>query len=186
MDLHKIREWLWLWLFLDQYHKDGNHFLNHTVWVTAMKPRFHLLMLKQMSSQSSGCTQIHHTSWKSLNKHCLPARKLMVTIFWDWKDVLMVEFMQQGTIITSEVYCKTPKELRRAGHSEQKAWNADIQCGVPPWQCAYTYRCLYSSTAGVCQLSVVWPPSLLPWSHSKRLLPVYIPEELTGITALQQ
>jgi hypothetical protein len=36
----------------------------------------------------------------------------------------MVEFIQQGTKITSEVYCETLKKLHRAGHSEQKAWIA--------------------------------------------------------------
>jgi hypothetical protein len=30
--------------------------------------------------------------------------------FWDRKGVLMVEFMQQGTTITSEVYCETLKK----------------------------------------------------------------------------
>jgi hypothetical protein len=36
--------------------------------------------------------------------------------FWgeDRKRVLMVEFMQQGTTITSEVYCETQKKLCRA------------------------------------------------------------------------
>jgi hypothetical protein len=34
----------------------------------------------------------------------MSARKLMATVFWDRK---VVEFMQQGTTITSEVYCKT-------------------------------------------------------------------------------
>jgi hypothetical protein len=38
----------------------------------------------------------------------------MGTVFWDRRGVLMVEFMQQGTIITSEVYCKTLKKLCRA------------------------------------------------------------------------
>jgi hypothetical protein len=33
-------------------------------------------------------------------------RKLMTYVFWDRKGVLMVEFMQQGTTITSEVYIK--------------------------------------------------------------------------------
>jgi hypothetical protein len=37
----------------------------------------------------------------------------MVTVFWDRKGVLTVEFMQKETIITSEVYCETLKELRR-------------------------------------------------------------------------
>jgi hypothetical protein len=81
-------------------------------------------MLKPKSSQSSGCTHIHQTIQKSLNKH-LPARKAMATVFWDRKGVLMLEFMQEGIIITSEVYCKTLKILRRA--TEQKAWNADIR-----------------------------------------------------------
>jgi hypothetical protein len=80
--------------FFDRYHKDGDEFLNHIVtgdetWVR---------------SQSSGCTRIHQTSRKSLNKR-LSARKLTVYVFWNRKGVLMVEFMPQGTTITSEVYC---------------------------------------------------------------------------------
>jgi hypothetical protein len=74
-----------------------------------MKPGFHLWMLKPKSSHSSGCTHIRQTSWKSLNK-CVPAKKLMKTLFWDRKGVLIVEFMQQGTTITSEVYCETLKK----------------------------------------------------------------------------
>jgi hypothetical protein len=38
----------------------------------------------------------------------------MATVFWDSKRELMVEFMQQGTTIMSEVYCKKKKRLRRA------------------------------------------------------------------------
>jgi hypothetical protein len=44
----------------------------------------------------------------------MSARKLMVTVFWDRKGILMVEFMQQGTTITSQVYCETLKIVRRA------------------------------------------------------------------------
>jgi hypothetical protein len=52
--------------------------------------------------------------------------KLMATVSWEREGVLFVEFMQQGTIIMSEVYCDTLKKLHRTGHSEQKAWNAVI------------------------------------------------------------
>jgi hypothetical protein len=38
------------------------------------------------------------------------ARKLMAAFFWERKGVLVVEFMQQGTTITSEVYCETLKK----------------------------------------------------------------------------
>jgi hypothetical protein len=37
----------------------------------------------------------------------MSAGKLIATVFWDRKDVLMVELMQQGTIMMSQVYCKT-------------------------------------------------------------------------------
>jgi hypothetical protein len=63
-------------------------------------------MLKPKSSQSSGCTHIQQTRPKNLDKR-LPSRKLMTTVFFDRKGVLMVEFMQQGTTIMSEVYFKT-------------------------------------------------------------------------------
>jgi histone-lysine N-methyltransferase SETMAR len=47
-------------------------------------------------------------------KQTLSARKLVPADFWDRKGVLMVEFMQEGTTITPEVYCETLKKLRSA------------------------------------------------------------------------
>jgi hypothetical protein len=47
-------------------------------------------------------------------KQMLSARKLMASVFWDRKRVLIMEFMQQGTTIASEVYCEMPKRLHRA------------------------------------------------------------------------
>jgi acetolactate synthase small subunit len=35
---------------------------------------------------------------------------LKAAVFWDRKGTLMVEFMQRGIIITSNVYCKTAKK----------------------------------------------------------------------------
>jgi histone-lysine N-methyltransferase SETMAR len=43
--------------------------------------------------------------------YTLFARKLIAAVFWDRKIILVVEFMQQGTIITSKVYCKILKKL---------------------------------------------------------------------------
>jgi hypothetical protein len=40
----------------------------------------------------------------------VPARKLIVTVFWDRKGMLMVEFMQQGNTITPEVHFETKKK----------------------------------------------------------------------------
>jgi hypothetical protein len=54
------------------------------------------------------------------------ARKLMAAVFWDRKGVLMVELKQQGTTITTEVYCETLKNC--VGPFRTKAWNVDIRC----------------------------------------------------------
>jgi hypothetical protein len=56
----------------------------------------------------------------------------MVTVFRERKGVLMVEFMQQGTTVTSEVYYETLKKLYRVDHSEQNAWIAKIRGRAPP------------------------------------------------------
>jgi hypothetical protein len=55
-----------------------------------------------------------HSPNKSKNYKQTSARKLLAAAFWDRKGVLMVEFMPQWTIITSEMYCETLKNLRRA------------------------------------------------------------------------
>jgi hypothetical protein len=70
-------------------------------------------MLKLKSSQKQWMHTHSPNKQKSLKERFLPARKLMATVSWDRKGVLMGEFMQQWTTITSEVYCETLKKLRR-------------------------------------------------------------------------
>jgi hypothetical protein len=86
-----------------------------------MKPRFHLWMLKLISSQSSGCTHIYQTSLKIWSRCCLQAGKLTVTVSWYRKQLLMVEFMQQGAIM-SQVYCifETRKNCPRLAIQNRK------------------------------------------------------------------
>jgi 6-pyruvoyl-tetrahydropterin synthase len=75
--------------------------------------------------------QLQHTYSPNKSKkfkQTLSTRKMMKTIFWDRKGVLMVEFMLQWTT-TSEVYCKMEKK-NAWGHSEQMASHADIWCSV--------------------------------------------------------
>jgi hypothetical protein len=47
-----------------------------------------------------------HSPYKPKMVKQTSARKLMATVFWDWNGVPVVEFMQQETTITSQVYCK--------------------------------------------------------------------------------
>jgi hypothetical protein len=94
---------------LEPYYKAGNDFLNHIVQVTGDEVWVSFVNAEPKSSQSSGCISIRRTGRKSSNKR-LPARMLMATAFWGRKRVLMVEFMQQGTTIASQVYFETLKK----------------------------------------------------------------------------
>jgi hypothetical protein len=53
------------------------------------------------------------------------ALKLMVTVFRDWKGVLMVEFLEQGTTVMSQIFCET--KLRRAIQNKRRRM---LTCGV--------------------------------------------------------
>jgi hypothetical protein len=64
-------------------------------------------MLKSRRNQSIGRKQIYRKIRKLKKKVAyLSARKLTETLFRDGKGVLMMEFMQQKTTITSEMYCE--------------------------------------------------------------------------------
>jgi hypothetical protein len=97
----------------EQYHKDGNELLyliirGDETWVTFVN-----VETKEQSKQ-----WMHTHSLKKLkilNKRCLPLRKLMATVSWDRKEVLVVEFMQQGT--TSVL--RNTKKLRRASENKR-------------------------------------------------------------------
>jgi hypothetical protein len=56
----------------------------------------------------------HSTKKPKKFKQKLSVRMLMAADFWDKNGVLTVEFMQQGTTITSEVYWEALKKLRGA------------------------------------------------------------------------
>jgi hypothetical protein len=76
--------------FLERHHKDGDEFLNQIVRVRGDETWVSFVNVETKEQPSSGCTHIHQRSRNSLNKRCLPARKLMETVFWDRKGVLMV------------------------------------------------------------------------------------------------
>jgi hypothetical protein len=96
---------------LDRYHRDGDKFLDRVVtgdetWVSHFTPE---------SKRQS--LEWHHPRSPSKPRKCkqtLSTRKVMATVFWDRKGVLLVEFMPQGTTINAESYCATLKRLRYA------------------------------------------------------------------------
>jgi hypothetical protein len=81
--------------FLERYHKDGDEFLNHIVTGDETRVSFVNVETKEQSNKP-----------KKLKNKRLSTRKLMATVFWDRRGALMVEFMQEETIRTSEYIAK--------------------------------------------------------------------------------
>jgi hypothetical protein len=101
-DVHKTRRMASAFVyFLERYHKHGDIFLINIIHVTGDETwvSFMNVETKEQSKQ-----WMHtHSPNKPKNFQQTSARKLMATVF-ERKGVLMVEFMQQGTTVKSQVY----------------------------------------------------------------------------------
>ena len=53
-------------------------------------------------------------------KQILSAGKIMASVFWDRKGILLCEFMPCGTTINADRYCETLKNLRRAIQNKRR------------------------------------------------------------------
>jgi hypothetical protein len=94
--------------FLELYNKDGDEFINNIIGVRDDNAWVSFVNV-ETKEQSKQWLYTHSQNKPKKFKPTLSARKQMATVFWDRTGVLMVEFMQQGTTITSEVYGETLK-----------------------------------------------------------------------------
>jgi histone-lysine N-methyltransferase SETMAR len=104
--------------FLERYHRDGDKFLDHIVtgdgtWVSHFTPESKRQSLEWLHPRSP--------SKPTKFKQTLSTRKIMATVFWDRKGVLLVEFMPQDTTINAESYCATLRRLRYAIENRRRS-----------------------------------------------------------------
>jgi hypothetical protein len=94
---HKTQRMPSALIFLDRYHEDGDEFLDYIAWVTSDETwvSFVNVETKEQSRQWT------HTHSPNKPENFKQTRKLMATVFWDRRRLLVVEFMQQGTTVRS-------------------------------------------------------------------------------------
>ncbi|KAL4126639.1 hypothetical protein QTP88_010851 [Uroleucon formosanum] len=102
--------------FLERYELDGDNFLKSIVtgdetWVAHYTPE-----TKRQSEQW------RHTTSPSTKKFktTISAKKIMAPVFWDNKDIILIEYLPQGETINAARYCKTLKKLRRAIQNKRR------------------------------------------------------------------
>ncbi|KAJ4445799.1 hypothetical protein ANN_12484, partial [Periplaneta americana] len=116
-DQHKTQRMASALTFLMRYHTDGDAFLDQIVtgdetWVSHNTPE-----TKRQSHQW------HHPSSPKKPrkfKQTLSTQKVMATIFWDCKGVLLLDFMPKGTMINANRYYETLRKLRRAIQNKRR------------------------------------------------------------------
>ena len=98
-------------MFLQRYWEEGDEFLDRIVtsdetWVQSVNVK--------TKEQSKQWMHTHSPNKPKKFKQTLSNKKMMATVFWDHKGILLTEFMTPGTTISSEVYCETLNKLRRS------------------------------------------------------------------------
>jgi hypothetical protein len=101
---HKMQGMASALTFLEWYHRDGEEFLSHIIWVTGDQTWISFVNV-ETREHSKQWMHTHSTDKLKKFEQTLSARKLMVYVFWDREGVLIVKFMQQGTTVTLQVHC---------------------------------------------------------------------------------
>ncbi|KAJ4438533.1 hypothetical protein ANN_14478 [Periplaneta americana] len=96
--------------FLQRYHDDGDEFLDRIVtgdesWISHFTPETKQQSMHWRHSGSPVRTKFKHT---------LSVRKVMCTVFWDRKGILLIDFLPRGETVNADRYCETLRKLRRA------------------------------------------------------------------------
>jgi hypothetical protein len=106
-DVHKTQRMASALTFLQRYHNEGDEFFDRIVTGDETWVKFVNVETKEQPRQ---WIQTHSTNKPRKFKQSLANTKLMATVFWDRKGVLLIKFMEPGTSITPETYCETLKK----------------------------------------------------------------------------
>jgi histone-lysine N-methyltransferase SETMAR len=116
-DVHKTQRMVSALTFLQHYHDEGDIFLDKIVTGDETWVKFVNVETKEQSRQ---WMHTHSLLKPRKFKQLLSNRKLMAAVFWDRKGVVLIEFMEPGTTITSQMYCETLKKLRRTIQNKRR------------------------------------------------------------------
>ncbi|KAJ4450280.1 hypothetical protein ANN_01700 [Periplaneta americana] len=96
--------------FLQRYHDDSDEFLDSIVtgdetWISHSTPETKQQSMHWRHSGSPVRTKFKQT---------LSVWKVMCTVFWDRKGILLIDFLPRGETVNADHYCETLRKLRRA------------------------------------------------------------------------
>ncbi|GFV19417.1 uncharacterized protein TNCV_3663501 [Trichonephila clavipes] len=93
--------------FLQRYHDDGDEFLDRIV----MGDETWISYFTSESRQQSMHWRHSGSPVKTKFKRTLSVRKVICTVFWGRKDILLIDFLPRGETVNTDHYCETLHEL---------------------------------------------------------------------------
>jgi len=115
-DFHKTQRMGSALTFRQCYWEEGDEFLDRIVTGDKTWLQF---VNAETKKQSKQWMHTHSPNKPKKFKQTQSNKKIMATVFWDRKGILLTEFLASGTTITSEVYCEMPNKLRRSIQNKQ-------------------------------------------------------------------
>ncbi|KAF2359703.1 Transposase type 1, partial [Trinorchestia longiramus] len=108
-EVHKSKRLASSLTFLERYNEEGDKFLSQIVtgdeiWVNYVASE----------SEQQPIERRHSSPQKIEFKQIISARKIVCTVYWDRKRVLLVDFLPRGDTPNFTTYCETLKKLHRA------------------------------------------------------------------------
>ncbi|KAJ4442497.1 hypothetical protein ANN_04084 [Periplaneta americana] len=102
--------------FLQRYHDDGDEFFDRIVtgdetWISHFTPETKQQSMHWRHSGSQVRTKFKQT---------LSVRKVMCTVFWDRKGILLIDFLPRAETVNADRYCETLRKLRRAIQNKRR------------------------------------------------------------------
>ncbi|GFU35924.1 uncharacterized protein TNCV_4030291 [Trichonephila clavipes] len=106
---HKIQRLEAALTFLQWYHDDGDEFLDRIVTGDETWFSHFTSEIKQQSMHWRHGESPVRTKFKQT----LSVPKVMFTVFWDRKDILLVDFIPRDETVNVDHYCEKLRKLRR-------------------------------------------------------------------------
>ncbi|KAJ4427860.1 hypothetical protein ANN_23861 [Periplaneta americana] len=102
--------------FMQRYHDDGDEFLYRIVtgdetWISHFTPE---------TKQQSMHWRYSGSPVRTKFKQTLSVRKVMCTVFWNRKGILLFDFFPRGETVNADRYCETLRKLRRAIQNKRR------------------------------------------------------------------
>jgi len=100
--------------FLQRYWEEGDEFLDRIVTGDETWVKF---VNEETKEQSKQWMHTHYPNKPNKFKQTLSNRKMMATVFWDRKGILLTEFMDHSNV---RGFCETLHKLRRSIQNKRR------------------------------------------------------------------